>query len=475
MTTKDRCLRLREVFDSQKAKRWKMAQSTASERIARLVALRNALWARREGFHQAIHADFGKNPAETDLTEIFPVLAEINHTVKHLKSWMKPTRAGRPWALLGTHSEVRYEAKGLVLVLSPWNYPVNLLLNPVVAAIAAGNCVIAKPSSKVPHTARFLKDFFSETFPEDEVALFEGDSQVADALLEFPFDHIFFTGSPRIGKVVMAAAAKHLASVTLELGGKSPVIVDPSADLRKVAERVCWGKFVNAGQTCVAPDYMLLHESLKESFLREARKVLESRYGVTEDQRKTSPDYCRAVSSGHLAGLIRVLDASVAAGARIEIGGVTDPDQRYLSPTILTGVHRDSPIMEEEIFGPILPVLTYSSLDEALELVRSREKPLALYVFASDRAVVDKVLSGTTAGGTCVNSVMLHVANPDLPFGGVGNSGMGSYHGIFGFQSLSHPRAVLRQGWLDSLKFFYPPYTASLKRRILLAMKYLGR
>jgi aldehyde dehydrogenase (NAD+) len=465
---------LRRVFDAQQAQRWHLAQSTAEERIARLVRLREAIGARREELQRAIHEDFRKSPAETDLTEVFPTIAEINHTVRHLKQWMAPRRVRTSLALLGARSEVRYEPKGRVLILSPWNYPFGLLVNPMVAAIAAGNCVIAKPSSKVPATARFLKSFITGLFDEGEVALFEGTSAVADALLELPFDHVFFTGSPRVGKSVMAAAAKHLASVTMELGGKSPVVVDRTADPRLVAERVLWGKYINAGQTCIAPDYMLLHESLRDRFLEEAKRVLDHRFGATEEARKASPDFCRAVSDAHLQGLQRVLDDSVAAGATVAIGGVVDATQRYLSPTILMDVREDSPIMQEEIFGPILPVITYRSLDEVFRVIRAREKPLALYVFGTDEGTIQCILANTTAGGTCVNSVVVHVANPNLPFGGVGQSGLGSYHGVHGFRNLSHERAVLRQGRFDSLKYFYPPYTDAVRKRIRLALKHLG-
>ena len=470
----DFALELRRVFDQQQAHRWRLAQSTAEERIARLVRLRDAIWSGREDLKRAVHDDFRKSPEETDLTEVFPTIAEINHTVRHLKRWMAPRRVGRPLALLGTRSEVRFEPKGRVLILSPWNYPFGLLVNPMVAAIAAGNCVIAKPSSKVPATARFLKNFFARLFDEGEVALFEGSSAVADALLDLPFDHVFFTGSPRVGKSVMAAAARHLASVTMELGGKSPVVVDRTADPRLVAERVLWGKFINAGQTCIAPDYMLLHRSLLDSFIVEAKRVLDHRFGATEEARKASPDFCRAVSDRHLQGLERVLSEAVAAGAKVAIGGVVDAAQRYMGPTILTDVGADSPIMREEIFGPILPVITYESLDEVFGVIRAREKPLALYIFATDKAAIETILANTTAGGSCVNSVVVHAVNPNLPFGGVGHSGMGSYHGVHGFRALSHERAVLRQGRLDSLRYFYPPYTAAVRKRIHMALKRLA-
>lgn len=464
---------LRRVFNLQLKNRWKISQTTASERIAKLKKLREAVFAQREEIQRAIYQDYRKNPGEVDLTEIYPTTSEITHTIKCLRSWMKPKRVKTPLALAGTRSEVRYEAKGLVLILSPWNYPFNLLMTPLVAAIAAGNCAILKPSSKVPNTSKFLKKFITDLFDESEVAIFEGSSAVSDALLELPFDHVFFTGSPRIGKAVMSAAAKHLASVTLELGGKSPVIIDQSANIPKAAERIMWGKFINAGQTCVAPDYLLIHESRLQEFVTESKKVIERRFGKTEEDRKASPDFCRLVSDGHFEGLVKVLNETVRQGAKIEIGGVSSADQRYLAPTLLSNVTESSEIMKEEIFGPILPIVGFKSLDAACKMVQEREKPLALYIFSEDSAATEKVLNQTTAGGTCINSLIIHLANPDLPFGGIGNSGMGNYHGHFGFKALSHERAVLRQGVIDSLQMFYPPYTDKVKKLIRLATKYL--
>jgi len=465
---------IREAFDRLQANRWRLARSGAEERVARLQRLRAALWEKREGLQQAIQADFGKHPTETDVTELYPTLSEIQHTSKHLAGWMKPVRVGRPLALLGTKSRIRHEALGLVLVLSPWNYPANLLLTPLIAAVAAGNAVAVKPSSKVPATSRFLRELLAGVFPPEEVVVFEGDSRVADALLELPFDHVFFTGSPRVGRSVMAAAARHLASVTLELGGKSPVIVERTADVDRAAERVMWGKFINAGQTCVAPDYALVDEGLREAFVAACRRVLEARYGATEEDRLASPFLAGLVSTAHAAGLKRLLDQSLAAGARLELGGSLSADGRRLSPTLLGGVRPDSPIMQAEIFGPILPILTYTDLEEALALVRAKDKPLALYVFSRDEAAIEHILGSTTAGGSCVNTVIAHLANPELPFGGVGTSGQGSYHGVHGFRALSHARAVLRQKRFDGLKRFYPPYTVEVQKLVERALRYFG-
>ncbi|MGK5084198.1 aldehyde dehydrogenase family protein [Bdellovibrionota bacterium FG-1] len=465
---------LKAAFEKQRANRWKMAVSTADERIAQLKKLRDAILARQDELKKAIHSDFRKTGGEVDLTEIFPTISEINHTIRHLKRWMKPHRVKTPLALFGTRAELRYEAKGVVLVLAPWNYPFNLSINPLVTALAAGNCVILKPSSKVPHTARFLKTFLGDLFPPEEVAVFEGSSAVSDALLEFPFDHVFFTGSPRVGKTVMQAAAKHLTPVTLELGGKSPVIVDETADICKAAQRIMWGKLINAGQTCVAPDYLLIHESKIAEFVSEAKKVIGKRYGETDEAQRASSDFCRLVSQGHLEGLKKVLDETLSQGAKLETGGFSNPEQRYLAPTLLSNVNEKSAIMKEEIFGPILPMITFKTLDEAIRIIQGKEKPLALYIFSSSTDSIEHVLQNTTAGGTCVNSLILHLANPDLPFGGVGNSGMGSYHGFFGFRALSHERAVLRQGCIDTLQLFYPPYTSRVRSLIQLAIRWLS-
>lgn len=467
---------IQKVYDAQRANRWRIAQTTAEERLVKLKKFRKAIFDNLSDLQKAVYDDFKKNPAEVDLTETHLVISEINDAIKHLPRWMKPYKVKTPMTLLGTHSEIHYEPKGLVLVLSPWNYPFQLAASPVVAAVAAGNCVILKPSNKTPHTARFLKKLMAEVFPEDEVAVFEGDHTVADALLELPFDHIFFTGSTGIGKKVMTAAAKHLTSVTLELGGKSPVIVDETADVKKAAERIVWGKFINAGQTCVAPDYLLIHESQAQAFIEEAKKVIAARYGSDSKAQARSPDYCRLVSEGHQQGLMKVLEESVKQGAKVEVGGSPNGsgDARFIPPTLLSQVKEDTAIMKDEIFGPILPILTYRSLDDAIALIRRKEKPLALYIFSEHDRHIDRILKSTTAGGTCVNNLAIHLANPNLPFGGVGYSGMGNYHGFFGFKTFSHERAVLKQGRLDMLKMFYPPYTPRLSKMIQFITKHLG-
>lgn len=465
---------IRRVYEKQRLHSLVVARTSAQERMAKLKKLKTALWGQREALHKALCDDFRKNHSEADLTEVLPLMAEIKHTIKHLPEWMKPVRVKTPMLLFGTSSEIHYEPKGVVLILSPWNYPVNLLIGPLVSAIAAGNCAMLKPSSKVPNTAHFLKGFISDLFREEEVALFEGSSAISDELLKLRFDHIFFTGSTRIGRNIMAAAANHLTPVTLELGGKSPVIVDETADIHKAAERLMWGKFINAGQTCVAPDYLMIHEDRLDEFLSSAIAVLEERYGHDPVMRRSDPSYCRLVNESHHQGLVRILDQAVAKGARIVFGGLHDRSERYLEPTLLCGVKEDSPLMQEEIFGPILPILTFRDLSEPERIIRSQEKPLALYIFSESKAHIDRLLTNTSAGGTCVNTVMVHLVNLELPFGGVGESGMGSYHGFFGFKTMSHERAVLRQGRIDTLRVFYPPYLPRVQFMIKKAVEYLS-
>ena len=375
---------------------------------------------------------------------------------------MRPRPVATPLLLAGTTSEVRSEPKGVVLILAPWNYAFSLVVAPLVAALAAGNCAILKPSEKSPATSAFLNRFVAEVFEADEVAVVEGGAEAAEALLALPFDHVFFTGGTRIGRSVMAAAARHLASVTLELGGKSPAIVDGTADVRAAAQRVVWGKFLNAGQTCVAPDYALVDASRAAEFVAEAKRALDERYGPEGAPRAATADYCRIVDDGHFARLVDILDRSVAAGAVLAAGGERESGERYLAPTILSGVTFDMPVMEEEIFGPILPVLAYDDLDAALARLRVLGTPLALYVFSRSAPAVEHILANTTAGGTAVNATMLHYGSPYLPFGGAGASGQGSYHGIHGFRAFSHERAVLRQREPSLARFLFPPYRGLL-------------
>lgn len=463
---------LREAFERLQARRWEQAQTTAKERLARLERLKANILARRQALADALYADFRKPQAEAESTEVLPVLMELAHTMKHLKSWMKPRRMDTPLLLAGTSSEVRYEPKGVVLVIAPWNYPFALAIAPLLTAVAAGNCVMLKPSEKTPHTAAFLEELVRDTFDPSEVTAVQGGPEVGEELLQLPFDHFFFTGGPRVGQKVMTAAARHLASVTLELGGKSPVVVDATADVKAAAERVIWGKFLNGGQTCIAPDHVFVHASREEAFLAAAKETLERFYGKTEEARRASPDLCRLVDDSTFSRVCGLLDRTVAKGGRVVAGGVVDADSRYIAPTLLADVTPESAVMEEEIFGPVLPVLRYEQLETVVETIRGSGKPLAMYIFSQDEAMVERLLRQTSAGGTVVNNVVLHFVNPALPFGGVGASGLGAYHGEVGFRELSHARAVLRQGRAALAKFFFPPYTGKAKQLARLASRF---
>ena len=465
---------VRKIFDAQRARRWVVAQSTAQERIGKLTRLKDAIASHRNELADAVHADFRKHAAEFEFTEIFPVMEELKFAIEHLAAWMEPVHAKSTLELVGARSAVRHEPLGLALILAPWNYPFHLAIIPLISAIAAGNCVVLKPSNKTSNTARVIAKLISSAFNRDEVVVVTGDHRIADALLDQPFDHVFFTGSTAIGKKIMASAARSLATVTLELGGKSPAIIDESADIETSARRVMWGKCTNAGQTCIAPDYALVHERVAERFVDAAKKAVETFYGSNPDEWIKNPDYARMIDDAAYARVSKLLEGSIVAGARLALCGVTDAGMRYISPTILVGVTPEMPVMSEEIFGPILPVLTFRNLDEAIALVRRGEKPLALYLFAEDRAVIERVLASTTSGGTVVNHVFLHIVNPNIPFGGVGASGQGNYHGEYGFRTFSHARAVVEQTTASAITLLFPPYETKKSKVTQVVMKRLA-
>lgn len=414
--------------------------------------------ARRDEIRAAMWADFRKPPEEVDLAEIYAVVGELRHAIRNLRRWMRPSPVSSRLALFGSRNWVHYEPKGMVLVIGPWNFPFNLTLSPVVSAIAAGNCVIVKPSELTPASSSCMKRIFADLFDESEVAFLEGDASVAEQLLRKPFDHVFFTGSPAVGKIVMKAAAEHLTSVTLELGGKSPVIVDRTANLDEAAKRVAWGKFHNSGQACVAPDYVLVDESVSARFLVKLRAVIES-LGSQESR-------SMIVNDRHAARVKRLIDDAVAQGAEPVMGGVCRG--REIDVTVLTNVPQDSAIMQEEIFGPVLPVLTYRSLDEAFEIIGARGHPLVLYIFSRNRRVVRNIIRHTRAGGTAVNHTMVQFYQLALPFGGVGQSGFGKSHGFHGFAALSNARAVYDQTLrVSSIELLFPPYGHKLQQKLI--------
>ncbi len=457
---------LQALFAAQCANRWSLARTGAVERRAKLIRLAEAVRARRPAIREAIREDFRKHPDERELTEIGPALEEIRFAVHHLDGWMKPRRVPTTIATAGGRSWIRHEPKGVVLILSPWNYPFNLAMVPLTAAVAAGNCVVLRPSDKVPKTARVLHDLVAEVFPPHEAAVVLGGHDVAEALLDMPFDHIFFTGSTSVGRRVMAMAARHLSSVTLELGGKSPALVDETADVPAAAERLAWGKFINAGQTCVSPDYVLVQERIADALAAALRRAIEGFYGTDIAAQLASPSLPSMIDAGAIARIETAVRETVAAGAVALMGGESDPAKRRLTPTLLTRVPRGSAIMRDEIFGPVLPLIVYREFDEAVEIMRSHGKPLAMYIFSRSNANVDRLLAETTSGGVTVNNTILHLANPHLPFGGTGSSGQGNYHGRFGFETFSHARAVYRQWLPPGAKLLYPPYGPGTRRAL---------
>ncbi len=454
---------VRHLFEKQRAHAPQMGLTTASGRRARLYALLDAVMKYRPRFYEALHADFGKHPAEVDLAELYPAVREIRHVRRNLRRWLAPRRVPTPLPLLGTRSWIRYEPKGVTLILSPWNFPVNLTFVPLVSAIAGGNTAILKPSEYTPHTAEVMGELVRETFDEAEVALVQGGPEVAQALLELPFNHVFFTGSPRVGKLVMAAAAKHLSSVTLELGGKSPTIVDETADIRAAARRIALGKYINDGQICIAPDYVLVHESIRDQLVEAIRRQLIAFY--SEDPGR-SPALCRVVNEGHFQRLRALLDDATAKGARVVQLGTPDAATRYLPPTLLTDVTYEMRLMQEEIFGPLLPVLAFRHIDEAIDYINKGEKPLALYIFSRKRSHINRVLARTRAGGTTINAAGLHFYNNHLPFGGSNFSGIGKSHGWYGFQEFTNPRGVTEQRLPGIAEVLSPPYT-NFKQKLL--------
>ncbi len=423
-------------------------------RLEHLQKLRALLKDREAEALAALRADLGKPALEAYASELGFLVAELDHTIKHLPAWVRPEKVSTPLANQPASSTILREPLGVVLIISPWNYPLQLALGPLMAAIAAGNCAVIKPSEVSSHTSALLARWLAD-FAPGAVAVVEGGVPETTALLEQRFDHVFFTGSTQVGKVVMQAAAKHLTPVTLELGGKSPCIVDQHVDVDVAARRILWGKFWNAGQTCVAPDYLLVHEAIERPLVDALRRTLVEFYG--QDPAK-SPDYARVINERHHARLVGLLGQG-----ELLVGGQHDEGTRYLAPTIVKAPPLDSRLMTDEIFGPILPLIVVKDLGAAIEFVNERPKPLALYVFSSDARAQRRVLEETSSGGACVNDTIAHLSVPDLPFGGVGDSGMGAYHGRAGFETFSHRKSVMnKKTWMD-VKLRYPPYGDNIK------------
>ena len=465
---------LQNIFDAQGENRWKIAQTSVKERIAKLLKLRKVIEARQQEFYDAVWADFHKPKTEAWLTEIYPALQEIDHTVNHLPDWVEDKDGSWSFLFPLNSSVSHFEPKGRVLIMAPWNYPFLLFISPIVAAVAAGNVVIAKPSHKTPHVAEVLESIIKDVFSPNEVAVVQGaGAEIGDQLLALPFDHVFFTGSPNVGAHVAEEAAKIHAGVTLELGGKSPVIILDDVKIKDAAKKLAWGKCLNAGQTCIAPDYMLCSRRLMQPLAEAIADNIKKMYGETDEARRNSEIFVHIVESRTVERHQGLIKDALDNGAKAVIGAQFSPEDienRYTPATILTDVTPDMRIMESEIFGPILPIIAYDSLEEAIAFVQARPKPLALYIFGKSEVKINEVIARTTSGSTCVNHCILQIANQSVPFGGVGMSGTGNYHGIYGFKTFSHERNVMRQSVLDTMTFLYPPYhkdnEKSLRARI---------
>lgn len=439
------------------------------ERRAALGRLHDMIRSNEDAICAAVAEDFGKHRQEVILTEIMPVLVELKHTRRHLRRWMQPKRAGGGMVFFGTSARVHPTPKGTALVIAPWNFPFNLALGPVVSALAAGCSVILKPSELTPATSALIGKLIAETFPADLVTVVEGGADVATELLKLPFDHIFFTGSPEVGQIVMQAASKTLASVTLELGGKSPVIVGPDANIKQAARWIAWGRFLNAGQTCVATDHVFVHESVKSALTEALTAQIRKMYGPDPIK---SVDLARMTHPRQLQRVTDLIDDAVGRGATVLAGGQVDEGTRKVAPTVLLDVRDDMDVSRTEIFGPVLPVMPYDTLDSVLEKINGAPHPLSLYIFGS-KALADDVIAKTTSGTVAVNLTVMVFAHPSAPFGGVGRSGNGGAHGYAGFAAFSHMRQVLRARFYP-FHLFFPPYTR-VSRTLLSGLRRIVR
>ncbi|MFM1981926.1 MAG: hypothetical protein RJB22_645 [Pseudomonadota bacterium] len=428
------------VFALQQAHQWTAKASSAQERKAKLAKLKAAVEAHADAIVAAVLEDTRKPEAEIRVTEVLNIVSNIQRNIDNLDHWMEPTQVATSLNP-ADKAQIIYEARGVCLILGPWNFPLGLTLGPVAAAVAAGNCCMVKLTDLCPATARVAASIIRAAFDEKDVALFEGDVSVATALLDLPFSHIFFTGSTRVGKIVMAAAAKHLASVTLELGGKSPVIIDDGADIAKIAADLASAKQFNGGQACICPDYVFVKEDQKAQLV-EGFKANVTKNLYAEDGSIRKESIAQIVNKANFARVKALFDDAVAQGATVAVGGQFDADDLTVHPTLLTDVTPQMKILQEEIFAPLLPVMTYDTLDQAIDYIEARDKPLALYMYSANDANVQNVLNRTSSGGATINGVFSHYLENNLPFGGVNQSGMGSYHGYFGFKAFSHERAI---------------------------------
>ncbi|NLM20849.1 MAG: aldehyde dehydrogenase [Peptococcaceae bacterium] len=452
---------IKDIVEKQRVFYLSGATRSYGFRMEALTKLKQTMLRNETLLIEALKADLNKSESESFLCEIGMVLDELKYHQKHLKTWMKERRIRPSMAQLPGKCFISPEPYGVTLIMAPWNYPVNLCFVPLIGAISAGNTAVLKPSAYAGATSSAIAKVIGEAFPPEYITVVEGGRQENAALLEEQFDYIFFTGSPEVGRIVMAAAAKHLTPVTLELGGKSPVIVDETANIRLAAKRIAFGKVINAGQTCIEPDYLLIHEQVKDSFVKEFAKALDDFFpDGNMDQ------MCTVITQKHYERL-----KGLMAEDKILLGGRYDDARRFIEPTLVEGITLDSPLMQEEIFGPLLPILTFKELEECINVIRSLPRPLAFYLFSENPKTQRLFLEKISFGGGCINDTILHFPNPRLPFGGIGNSGMGSYHGKYTFDTFTHYRSVFKQSTRMDIALRYMPYT---KEKLKLIRKVLG-
>ena len=462
---------IKKVFELQQQSYLEEANKPIKHRLEKLKRLEKAIWKYRDEIKKALYADHKKTDFEADMIDILPALRELRYAKKHLFEWTAEQRVSTPLMLLGSSSRIRYESKGVVLIISPWNFPINLTFVPLVSAIAAGNCVMVKPSEHVPNTSKVIAKIIRECFDPTEVAVIEGGVEESKALLKLPFHHIFFTGSSDVGKIVMKQAAEHLTSITLELGGKSPTIVDKTANLEESARRLLFVKYLVNGQICIAPDYALVHESVAKAFGEALQKVTRAFLG---DKPEQSENYSRIVNSKQHERMQALLADAEANGETVLIGGTTDESDNYVAPTVVITKNTSSRLMREEVFGPILPLRTFSKDSEIIDFINETERPLALYIYSKNKKQIKTIIKNTRSGATVVNASGIHHYNEKLPFGGINHSGIGKSHGYWGFQEFSNPRALLKTNFVfNNVSLLMPPYGKVKKFILEFAVRYL--
>jgi len=451
------------IYRSQLQNKSNIKHSSADKRVGWIKKLLDRINAEEKAIEKALYHDFHKSGIETTITEILAVQLELKHISKNLRKWMKDKSVGRSIMMPNVKAYLHYEPKGNALIITPWNYPFQLPLVHLASCISAGNTAILKLSEFSSYSNHVVKKIITDIFPPDHIAVVEGAVEETTHLLNLKFDHIHFTGSPKVGKIVMAAASKNLTDITLELGGKSPAVIDKNVNLKQVVKNLIWAKFVNAGQTCIAPDYLLVHRHQKHQIEEHFRVELEEAFG---SDALNSPDYARIINESQFDRLKNNLDSAKNLGAIIISGGHTDAKLNYIEPTVITNVAQSNPLMTEEIFGPILPIVYYSQNQEAIDFINAKEKPLALYVFSKDSNFSKHIIRHTSAGSTCINDAVIQIMQPNLPFGGINNSGIGQSTGYYGFKSFSHERAVADVKLIPVSSMFWYPYTEKTNKMV---------